>query len=328
MRLLTSISILTLMISVNALSDINVSILQKKEKPSLLKETISKFVFNYYVQYIGPSLSDRYQEGATYNRFNGGTDTKGERLDATGSTQVFQSFKLGYKLPKNLILSYGLTYQDNLNEDVSYRFNGGGQGVRPYGRSFNNHRVSLWIPGVYSNNSVSLSLNTFIERPTSESSIDSEMHYGLGLQPSLTIYSKVPGLFHGITAGIQRDYYKENETKAFHPNWCKQPGFTCNGVDKIPGTKRTTLFAVVGGYVNYMVGDKTTLKSSIEFDWSQTGNDVKSTEKFGSNLDDVGNLSVAYRIMQQVTVAAGVNFALEEASVDKTSIFGSLDITL
>jgi hypothetical protein len=316
------------MISVNALSDINVSILQPKEKPSLLKETISKFVFNYYVQYIGPSLSDRYQEGATYNRFNGGTDTNGERLDATGSTQVFQSFKLGYKLPKNLILSYGLTYQDNLNEDVSYRFNGGGQGVRPYGRSFNNHRVSLWIPGVYSNNSASLSINTFVERPTTEGSINSDMRYGLGIQPTLTIYSKVPGLFHGINASVQRDYYKENETSAVHPDWCKQPGFTCNGVDKIPGAKRTTLFATVGGYLQYMVADKTTLKSSIEFDWSQAGDDVKSTERFGNNLDDVGSLSVAYRIMRQVAVEAGVNFALEDASVDKTSIFGSLDITL
>jgi hypothetical protein len=45
-------------------------------------------------------------------------------------------------------------------------------------------------------------------------------------------------------------------------------------------------------------------------------------------MDNVGNLSASYRVMRQVTVESGVNFSLEEASIDKTSIFGSVNISL
>ncbi len=318
--------------SLSLSANVNISLLnstvEKDESFSTLKKVASNFSFNYFVQYVGRSLSNKYQDGATYNRFDGGTTDNGERLDATGSTQVFQSFKLGYRLPRNMVLSYGLTYQDNLNENINFKFNGGGQGQRQYGRSFNNHRVSLWIPSVYTNNSISLSFNTFVERPTTEGSQNAEMQYGLGIQPSLTIFSSVPGLFHGIRASVQRDYYNKNETSAFHPDWCKEPGFTCEGVDKIPGIKRTTLFAAIGGYLNYMITDNTTLKSSIEFDWSQTGDDVNSLDRFSNNLDDVASLSVAYNIMKQITVESGVNFAVENVSIDKTAIFGSLNISI
>jgi len=123
----------------------------------------TNFRFNYFAQYTGPSLSGDYQSGATYNRFDGGRSTTGKRYDTTGSEQLFQSFKLGYQLPKNMIISYGITYQDNLKKGIKYNE---GASERNYGRSFNNHRISLWIPNILSGSKASLSTNIFFERPT------------------------------------------------------------------------------------------------------------------------------------------------------------------
>ena len=45
----------------------------KPSKPAFRKYT-EKLSFNYFAQFLGPSLSSDYQPGATYNRFKTGQD--------------------------------------------------------------------------------------------------------------------------------------------------------------------------------------------------------------------------------------------------------------
>lgn len=352
MRLYKSASILIFMISMNALSSINVSLLSLSEEPNPIRKVISNFSLNYFAQYTGPSLGSGYKEGSTYNRFDGGTSQDGKKYDSTGSTQLYQSFKVGYKLPKNMVVSYGVTFQRNLTDDVEYSQTNGTKSTRSNGTSYNNHRASLWIPSVLTGKFASLSLNLYYELPTekstntinesarggfefqeivarNETEVDMEYQYGVGIQPTLAIFSSVRGLFHGLTASYERyvfpDYVKEYDK---FPFWCERNN-NCTGVDKISYTYQAQgAKASLGGYVNYQLTDKLTLKSNVEFDWDQLGDQVGTLNDWGNNMDNVGNLSVAYRVMNQMTLESGINFSIEEASIDKTSIFGSINISL
>jgi hypothetical protein len=325
---------------------------QSKLKTSTLKKVLSNFSFNYFAQYTGPSLDSRYKQGTTYNRFDGGTSQEGKRYDATGSTSLYQSFKLGYKLPKDLIISYGVTFQRNVTDDAEYSQTSGTKAFRDNGTSYNNHRVSLWIPSVLSGNRASLSLSLFYELPTetstntinetalgganfdevvasNETEVDMEYQYGIGIQPTLSIYSNVKGLFHGLTASYERyifpEYVKEYEKNPF---WCERSN-NCNGVKKDQYTYQAqgTKFSL-GAYANYALTDKLTLKSSVEFDWDQVGDQVGSLNDWGNNMDNIGNTSLAYRLNNKIAFEAGLNFSLEEAGLDKTALVGAFSLSL
>ncbi len=41
------------------------------KEQTMTQKVLSKFSFNYFAKYTGRSLSDIYQDGATYNRFDG-----------------------------------------------------------------------------------------------------------------------------------------------------------------------------------------------------------------------------------------------------------------
>jgi hypothetical protein len=313
----------------------------KDVKQSSLTKVLSNFSFNYFAKYTGPSLSPDYQSGATYNRFDGGrTSYNGQRLDTTGSQQTYQSFKLSYKLPKNLSLSYGLTYQDNIKKGIKHK-----TGEREYGRSFNDHRVSLFVPSIISGTKASLSSSFFYQLPTTQGSKDNEMKYTIGIQPTLAIYSKVKGLYHGVTASVEKGYYNRGynysdsttTTKTFikrNPDgspWTHPDGSPIEVTETntyIQNTTHQGVKANVGAYANYMLTDKTTLKSSVEFDYDQVGDQVGTTNEWGNNMDNIGNLGASYRVLKNISVEAGVNFSLEEPSVEKTAIFTSLDITI
>lgn len=324
----------------------------KAKKQSSFRKVVSNFNFNYFAQYTGRSLSDNYDSGATYNRFDGGTSEDGKKYDATGSTQVYQSFKLGYKLPNNMIVSYGITYQDNMTDDVEYTQLGGSKAQRNNGRSMNNHRAALWMPSILSNNKGSLSLSLFIEEPTYKSTntinetamggpsfdkvvatnsteVDMEYKGGVGFQPTISIYSKVPGLYHGISASYERYVYPEyTKTVKKHPFWCERKS-DCSGIDKDTYEyKAQGAKANFGGYLNYSLNDRVTLKSSVEFDYDQVGDQVGSLSDWGNNMDNIGNLGASYSASRLLTLEGGVNFSLEEASIDKSAIFGSLNLSI
>ncbi len=349
-KIVSSIFMSTFLLS-SASAALNTTVSSVKKK-SGFKKVLSNFKLSYYAMYTGASLGGDYKSGSTYNRFDGGTSQDGKRYDATGSTQLYQSFKVGYKLPKNMAVSYGVTFQRNLTDDVEYEQVGGNKATRDNGTSYNNHRISLWVPSVLTGKRASLSFNFFYELPTEKSTntinesaystkqlnqviaqdsteVDMEYKYGIGIQPTLAIYSNVKGLFHGFRASYERyvfpEYVKEYEKLPF---WCQRAN-NCNGIQKdkytyqAQGTKMS-----FGAYANYLLTDKLTLKSSVEFDWDQVGDQVGTLNEWGNNMDNIGNLSTAYKVNKYMGVEAGVNFSLEEAGLDKTAIFGSLSLSI
>ena len=324
------------------------------QKTSTIERVLKNFTFNYFAQYTGRSLSENYQTGATYNRFAGGTSEDGQRLDTTSSTQIFHSLSLGFKLPKNMVLSYGISYQDNLNKNVEYTLLDGSKDSRRYGRSFNNHRVSLWIPQIIQGNKASLSSSVFYERPTykvtrnmyetakdqetftrviaeSNTEYDMNYQYGLGVQPTVSVYSSIAGLYHGFTASYERYFYPDyNATRSKTALWCeiwkdciKSASTTTSSTYNLQGT-----MANVGAYLNYALTNRMMLKSSVQFDWNQVGDQVGSVSQWGNGLDNVGNLGASYFVKNGFFLEAGVNFALEDASIDKTAVFGSLSLSI
>jgi hypothetical protein len=332
-----------------AYAQMNINAKTTKSEKSLIettaKKVLSKFSFNYFAKYTGPSLSSDYQEGATYNRFDGGRDFKGQRRDTVGSKQTYQSFTLSYRLPKNMSLSYGITYQDNVQEDIKYKDSFGQENTRNYGRTFNDHRVSLFVPSIITGSKASLSSSFFYQLPTTQVSKDRQMDYALGIQPVLAINSNVRGLFHGLTASIEKNFYKRGysytdtttTTKTYikrNPDgspWVNPDGSPMEVTEtntRINPVNNQGVLANIGGYINYMLTDKVTLKSSIEFDYNQVGEQVGTFNELGNNMDNIGNVGASYRLLSNMTLEAGVNFAIEDPSIEKTAVFTSLDIRI
>jgi len=289
------------------------------------KNPLEKFSFNYFAKYTGPSLSDDYKDGATYNRFDGGVNQQGQKLDTTGSTQLYQSFKLGYKVGNGKVLAISHTFQSNLTNDVEYQWPDGAKGSRDNGQSNNNNRISLWIPNIFTGDTYSLSTSFFYEAPTTDSSKEDDLLYGIGIQPTLSINSKIDGLSHGLTASYERYVYPDDQFSVL-PSWCSEPGYSCAGVT--PNiTRRQGVKANIGAYLNYALAEKLTLQSSVEFDWDQIGSQVATTQ-FGNNMDNSGKIGTKYQVTQNVTTEAFINFSIEEVSTRKSALGLSLDFKI
>lgn len=293
---------------------------QAPQKPTFRKYT-EKLNFNYFAQYLGPSLSSDYQSGATYNRFKTGQDYKGDALDSTASHQMFHSITLGYQLAKDYNLSFGYTFQDDLNSDIKYQQkNEDGsytELTRFKGVSDNNKRANLFISNIYSNKYFTINANHFFEFASTFSSEGNDMDYGLGFQPSININTGVRGFYTGFTSSIQRNYFRKQEffQKCGDTN-CRYP------------TRYQTLLAEVGAFANYSLNDYVLLRSSIAFDWDQRGDQVESFSSFNKNMDDVGRVGVDVNIDYGVTAGTFLEFALEDASIDRTAIGATLNVNL
>ncbi len=283
----------------------------------LLRDAVpSNITFNYYAKYLGPGVSGNLQQGATYNRFSTGQSWDGSEQDFRSSEQIYQSFRLGYKLPRDMIVSYGVTYQDNIRKGIQ-----SDDGERSYGRSFNNHRVALWVPNIYDNGSVYLGSSFFTELPTTQSSRDKDMQYGLGIQPTLGFYSGVAGLSYGVGASLERVFYPDNE---FMPSWCKQPGYSCKGVMT---TKRQVLTASITPFMNYSLNDQWTLSSTLSFDWDQDGDQAETLE-FGNNMNDAWTVGASYLVLENLNISAGIEGSLTVPHIDRTAMFASMGISI
>jgi hypothetical protein len=310
----------------------NELVINKKET-SLLSKVQETMTFNYFALYTGPSLAGG-QSGASFNRFAGGRNDQGQLYDPTSAAQLFQTVRLGFKLPRNMVLSYGISFQENLTEGIEYKGLDGNTYTRDTKRSFNNDRVSLWVPGIYNGTKAALNTSLFLELPTTEASQENKMRYGIGIQPVLAIYSKIPGLFHGITASYERYVYDDYQFfGTYTPRnpdgsaWVNADGSPMVLRNMNP-TRRQGMMGSVGGYVNYILTDNTTLKSSVNFDYDQRGNQVGSLTEYGNNLENIGNLGMSYRVTKGVFVEGGLTFSLERTDAEHASVFGALNIII
>lgn len=283
------------------------------------KNASQNILFSYGLQYLGPSPNSTYEDGATYNRFNSGQDYKGDDTDPTSSYQLYHSFSLGYKISKTLSLSYSYTFQNDLHKNIEYEtYNSDGslfrKYQRPHGLSYNNQRINLFSNNLFSNNSIFIMSNFFYELATTDIAKDSNMNYGVGIQPIIIIYSSIAHLYHGIKGSIQRDYYKNQEYEySCYPSTCS--------------IRYQTLFVNVGGYIGHNISDNLSIHSEIIFDWDQKGNEVGTTN-FNHNMDNVIEIGPKLRLNNNVTLSGKLQQALNKLNSKYSTLVFNFNLNL
>lgn len=296
-------------------------IIENIQQPAM-KRIGNDLSFSYYAQFLGPSLGGDYQSGATYNRFNTGQDYKGDPLDATGSYQIFHALTIGYQLSTNTKLYYGYTFQDDINEGIKYRtknFDGSySEWERGKGPSDNNKRMGVTFFNVINNDYVGLSLNTFYEFPSTLGSVNSDMSYGLGIAPTLSIKSNIAGLSYGISGEIQRNFYEDQEYYT---------RFSDGTRNNIP-TRHQTLLINISPYLNYIISDLVTFRTALQFDWDQRGDQVNTFEDYNKNLDDIAKIGLGFNMGSGISTGIYLDIAIEDPSIEKTALGASVNFNV
>ena len=184
------------------------------------------------------------------------------------------------------------------------------------GYSDNNHRISYWKP-LYSNNAFFISASIYYEIPTTRSSRDADMQFGTGIQPTLGFFTNNPHIMTGMNFSFERDFYRNNEVDVYFDDGTKSP---------YP-TKYQTARFTFSPYFNYALTDKTTLKSSLVFDWDQKGNEVGSM-KFNNNMVDIMVLGAGHRFTNNIAADIFVEAAIEKMSLNRSAVGASLTLSL
>lgn len=302
----------------------------KKAAPSQIQNTYTPpniykvgeaLSLNYYVEYNGPSLSDSYQDGATYNRYNTGQDIFGKAMDATGSHQTYHALTIGYQTSINTRIFYGYTFQENLNSDIEYQTNNSDGSTNTYtrskGPSDNNKRIGLSVFNIIDNQYINFSNNHYYEISSTYGSETEEMMFGLGVQPTLSFKNNISGLYLGLTGEIQRNFFKEREV---YPS--------CGDIDCPIPNRYQTLYVQVQPMANYKINDIVTLKSTLKFDWDQRGNQVDSTKDFNRNMDDIARVGADFYLGYGITAGTHLEFSIEDPEIEKTMLGASLNMNL
>lgn len=316
-KLILICALVSLKASAQISNDINLSNTDFAGKAKQLTQLIS---FNYYAKYLGPSLSGSMPQGSTYNRFSTGQDWKDDKGDHTNSHQIFHALSVGIKLPRYMALQYQMSFQDNLNDNIPYQsknFDGTySTYTREKGRSQNNDRISLWVPNIHSNNHFFISSSFFYEMPSSEGSQESQLQYGVGIQPTLGFYSPISWLYYGVSASLERYQYPDNQ---FVPVWCR---VDCHKNSN--QVRRQKAIYSLSPYMGVIINDKLSLRSSLVFDWDQYGDSNRLRE----NLDDIFSLGLNYSLHSKLSVGAGIEGSLETPSPGKSALFANLLISI
>lgn len=266
------------------------------------KEVLSDFSFNYFLNYTGASPAGNYKNGATFNRFSGGY-ANGEALDSTGSTEIFQSFTLGYTFKNSMTLSYGVTMQESLTDDVKYDTGLGFEGTRSNGVSYNGHRTSLFIPTIASFSFGWISSSIFYQTPVASERNNGTI-YVAGLQPSISFFSSIPGLRYRINTNVERLVIrdeKQNNSQGLRINIMPQ--------------------------ISYQLTERFTLKKSFDFDWDQKG-DQLGTTNFGKNMDDIGIIGIGANVIHKTFVDLYMTYSLSRLDKQNTALGASLNISI
>ncbi len=249
---------------------------QNKTFLSKLKQASKNISVGYFMSLNGPTLGGR-ASNETYNRFNSGFDINGNENDPTAPLGMFHSLSLSYKFKNGVSIGSGYVFDTKLNKDTTYTYkNFRGETVRAkssteVGRY--NARINFFIPSIYNSRRFSVSSAANIELPTTQNAKFNEMKYGLILAPTVVVKTKNPKVYTGVNFNLQRNFYQENERN---------------------GIKLQTLLLSTGPFFNYSLAEKWTLKTSMNFDWDQRGDEVGSS-KLNKNMDDIVEAGIKYK---------------------------------
>ncbi|MCT4641166.1 MAG: hypothetical protein N4A33_02640 [Bacteriovoracaceae bacterium] len=269
-------------------------------KQNSIKEVLKPFSLGYSVKFLGPSLSKDYKSGETYNRFKGGTGNfDGKDLDTTGAYQSFHAFSLGYKFKNNWNLSYNVTLQDEHKDNVKFNWSDGSEGTRANGRSFNNHRLTLFIPSVLNLPFGWVSTSIYYEKPTASNI----MSHGYGIQPSLSFYSNIKNTYYGIGSSIERDIIQDKTNP------------------------QQALRVSIAPYISYSLNDSMSLRNSFNFDWDQLDSQL-GTNTYRQNLHDFGDLRLSKTFNKNFSANIGLEYSLYKMELKKTAIYGGLGVRI
>lgn len=313
-------------------SEINHQSMQSNN--SIMQELREKIGLGYFVNLSGPTVANP-SSSYTYNRFNSGRDSNGYQLDPRSNQEVFSSFSLSYKVTNNLTLSYSYSFINAITTNTDYTYKQEGwmsddqgnaifdnRGYQKWGvmtkranrnnaQAFLNQRINAFIPSVYQNSKIGLSLGLSYEMPTTQLAKDNQMQYGIVLAPNL--YFKTSNIKHsyGIASNLQRDVYKENVYK------------TCENC--IPLNMRT-FTANISPYYNYALADKLTFMSRLTFDYDQQGS--QSGSEFGNNMDNVARVGFGYTINNNTNTSIYIEGDMERPSSERSQIGATLSLSI
>jgi hypothetical protein len=301
---------------------------------SFMRELKEKISLGYFVNLSGPTIANP-AASYSYNRFNSGKDSNGYRLDPKSNQEVFNSFSISYKVNNNLSLSYSYSFINSITTNTDYTYKQQGwmvddkgnaifdtSGYQKWGvmnkratrnnsQAFLNQRINAFIPSVYQNNKLGLSMGISYEMPTTEIAKANQMLYGIVVAP--TLYFKTSNIKHayGVSSTFQKDVYKENIFQA------------CENC--IPLEMRT-FTANIMPYYNYSLSDKLSLMSRLTFDYDQQGS--QSGNEFGNNMDNVARLGLGYTINKNISSSIYIEGDMEEPRSDRAFIGATLGIKL
>ena len=266
--------------------------------------------FNYSAQFSGPSLSPDYQGGAGYNRFKSGRDAFNIReLDPTGSYQVFHALTIGYQLNSKVKLYYGFTFQDDINGNIRFQRNnvdGSTQEfTRSVGVSANDKRLGATFFSIINNDYINFSLSTFYEFASTATSRSNNKHFGLGLSPVLSFKPENKKLNYGFFTEFIRSFYSQNEFRV---------------CDLCFVTRVQTVLINITPYLTYKLGEISTFKSSLNFDWDQRGNQTDNLKEFNNNLDNTLRVGIDYNIAFGINAGYFLEAAINDPDIEKTTL--------
>jgi hypothetical protein len=294
----------------------------------------AKLFFSYFVNINGPTLGGNYAPGATYDRFESGTDSFGKKKDATHSISHFHSAELGTTLGQDFQLSasFASTYRTHdkikyqykiKNQDVDWNGPAGPEITKEYYTDVTderngeavalNPRLNFYHLNVINGPNIFLNHKYSYEFPTSQSSQDEKLLYAIAYAPILSFNLGISPWSIGLTGNFQFNYFSQNVNVSI-PD--KTQCYFC----ETSYYGKRTFIGSVGHFLNYTLNDTWLVKTWTNFDWDQIGTN-SGTTNFGSNLDDVFSIGLGWSAFSGGSITPYLQTSLNDTALSN-SILG------
>lgn len=245
----------------------------KMPQKSLARELWDNTSLSYYQQFLGPTASGKASE--TYNVFQEGIDSPNS---GRAPLQSFHAVNLRHQINFDWAVGATLSASNGYTDEVENKDKDGFTSTNRPKTEFFNARAYVSLPS-FNLPGATLFTTFSYEAPTSSTSKDLDMTYGLVLSQSLAFNIPDVRWTAGLTGQIYRMYYKNN---------VKAPLFQGG----TPAAMQTMIVST-GPYVNYRFNDRWMLGSVLTFDWDQRGVQSGSRE-FNNNLPHRGRVNLTY----------------------------------